>query len=47
MNAPLPPDVFFDVVYDYRNQEYHDRIRHEPGSSVRVHVENGYVEIAE
>jgi len=45
--ASLPPEVFYDVVYDYRNQEYHDRIRHDPGSSVRVHVENGYVEIAE
>jgi uncharacterized protein YcfJ len=45
-NAP-PPDVFYEVVYDYSNREYHDRIRYEPGSSVRVQVENGYVKIAE
>jgi len=42
-----PQTVAFDVVYRYRGQDYHDRIGHDPGSNVRVHVDNGYVEIAE
>jgi uncharacterized protein YcfJ len=42
-----PQTFAFDVVYRYRGQDYHDRIGHDPGSSVRVHVDNGYVEIAE
>lgn len=42
-----PQTVAFDVVYRYRGQDYHDRIGHDPGSNVRVHVDDGYVEIAE
>jgi uncharacterized protein YcfJ len=42
-----PQTVAFDVVYRYRGQDYHDRIGHDPGSNVRVHVDNGYVEVAE
>jgi len=42
-----PQTVAFDVVYRYHGQDYHDRIGHDPGSRVRVHVDNGYVEIAE
>jgi uncharacterized protein YcfJ len=42
-----PQTVAYDVVYRYHGQDYHDRIGHDPGSSVRVHVDNGYVEIAE
>jgi len=42
-----PQTVAFDVVYRYQNQDYHDRIGHDPGGKVRVHVDNGYVEIAE
>jgi uncharacterized protein YcfJ len=42
-----PQTVAFDVVYRYNHQDYHDRIGHNPGSRVRVHVDNGYVEIAE
>jgi len=39
--------VAFDVVYRYRGQDFHDRMSREPGSRVRVHVDNGYVELAE
>ena len=39
--------VAYDVVYRYDGQEYHDRMSHDPGSRVRVHVDNGYVAIAE
>jgi uncharacterized protein YcfJ len=39
--------VAFDVVYRYDGQDYHDRMKHEPGSRVRVRVDNGYVQIAE
>jgi len=42
-----PQVVGYDVVYTYRGQDYVDRIDHDPGRSVRVHVENGYVELAE
>ena len=41
------PVIAYDVVYSYGHQDYHDRIAHDPGSRVRVHVDNGYVEIAE
>ena len=37
----------YDVVYTYRGQDYHDRLDHDPGRSVRVHVDHGYVEVAE
>lgn len=39
--------VGFDVVYNYRGEDYHERMNHDPGERVRVHVENGYVEVAE
>ena len=39
--------VAYDVVYRYDGQDYHDRMSHDPGSRVRVHVDNGYVAIAE
>jgi uncharacterized protein YcfJ len=39
--------VGYDVVYDYRGQDYHDRMSHDPGTSVRVRVDHGYVELAE
>ena len=39
--------VAFDVVYSYHNQAYHDRIAHDPGARLRVHVDDGYVEVAE
>jgi uncharacterized protein YcfJ len=39
--------VGYDVVYSYRGQGYHDRMSHDPGTSVRVHVDHGYVELAE
>jgi len=39
--------VAYDVVYNYRGEDYHDRMNHDPGARVRVHIENGYVEVAE
>lgn len=39
--------VAYDVVYTYRGQDYHDRLDHDPGRSIRVHVDHGYVESAE
>jgi uncharacterized protein YcfJ len=39
--------VAFDVVYRYNHQDYHDRIGHDPGSRVRVRVDDGHVELAE
>ncbi len=42
-----PRVVAYDVVYDYRGQDYHDRLSHDPGTSVRVRVDHGYVELAE
>jgi len=42
-----PTVMAWDVVYRYHGQDYHDRIAHDPGSRVRVHVDNGYVEVAE
>ena len=43
----IPQVIGFDVVYRYRGQDYQDRIDHDPGRSVRIHVDNGYVEVAE
>ena len=43
----LPQVIGYDVVYRYRGQDYQDRIDHDPGRSVRIHVDNGYVEVAE
>ena len=37
----------YDVVYNYRGEDYHERMNHDPGARVRVYVENGYVEVAE
>ena len=39
--------VGYDVVYRYRGEDYHDRMNHDPGARVRVHIENGYVDVAE
>jgi hypothetical protein len=45
--AEAPKFVGYDVVYRYRGQDYHDRISYNPGSRVRVRVQDGYVSIAE
>ncbi|HXD52362.1 MAG TPA: hypothetical protein VN689_10745 [Burkholderiales bacterium] len=45
--STTPRTVAFDVVYRYDGQDYHERMSHDPGSRVRVHVDNGYVELAE
>jgi hypothetical protein len=42
-----PQAIGYDIVYSYRGEQYHDRMDHDPGNSVRVHVYNGYVELAE
>jgi len=39
--------VAYDVVFRYDGQDFHERMSHDPGSRVRVHVGSGYVEIAE
>jgi len=39
--------VGYDVVYRYRGEDYHERLDHDPGRSVRVRVDHGYVEVAE
>jgi uncharacterized protein YcfJ len=39
--------VAFDVVYRYDGQDFHERMSHAPGSRVRVHVDNGYVQLVE
>jgi uncharacterized protein YcfJ len=39
--------VGYDVVYNYRGQDYHDRMSRDPGTQVRVRVDHGYVELAE
>jgi hypothetical protein len=39
--------IGYDVVYSYRGQDYHERMDHDPGRSVRIHVDQGYVELAE
>jgi len=46
-SVPAQQVLGYDVVYTYRGQDYHDRLDHDPGRSVRVHVDNGYVEVAE
>ncbi len=45
--SPAQQTVGYDVVYTYRGQDYHDRMSHDPGTSVRVHIDHGYVELAE
>ena len=42
-----PQVIGYDVVYTYRGEDYHDRLDHDPGRSIRVHVDDGYVEPAE
>ena len=42
-----PRTVAYDVVFRYRGQDFHERMSHDPGSRVRVHVDNGYVEVVE
>jgi uncharacterized protein YcfJ len=39
--------VAYDVVFRYNGQDFHERMDHDPGSRVRVHIDNGYVEVAE
>lgn len=39
--------IGYDVVYNYRGEDYHERMSHDPGERVRVRVENGYVDVAE
>lgn len=39
--------VGYDVVFNYRGEDYHERMNHDPGDRVRVRVENGYVDVAE
>lgn len=39
--------VGYDVVYTYRGEDYHDRLNHDPGTSVRVRIDHGYVAVAE
>jgi len=39
--------VAYDVVFRYDGQDFHERMSRDPGSRVRVHVDDGYVEIAE
>ena len=39
--------VGYNVVYRYRGAEFRDRLDHDPGSRVRVQVDDGYVAIAE
>jgi hypothetical protein len=39
--------VGYDVVYNYRGESFHDRLDHDPGRTVRVHVDHGYVDLAE
>jgi hypothetical protein len=46
-SVPMRQVIGYDVVYTYRGEDFHDRIDHDPGRSVRVHVDNGYVELAE
>ncbi len=40
-----PQVVAYDVVYTYHNQDYHDRMNHDPGAKVRVMVQDGYVQV--
>jgi hypothetical protein len=37
----------YDVVYRWRGQDYHDRMDHDPGRWVKIHIQDGYVELAE
>ena len=46
-HVPAQQVIGFDVVYTYRGQDYHDRLDHDPGRSVRVRVDHGYVEADE
>jgi len=43
----LQRTIAYDVVFRYNGQDYHERMDHDPGARVRVHVDNGYVEVAE
>ena len=42
-----PRVIGYDVVYTYRGEDYHERLDHDPGRSVRIRVDDGYVETAE
>lgn len=39
--------VGYDVVYNYRGEYFHDRLDHDPGRTVRVHVDHGYVNLVD
>jgi len=42
-----PQTVAFNVVYRYDGQDYQDQLNFDPGARVRVHVDNGYVQVAQ
>jgi uncharacterized protein YcfJ len=42
-----PQVVGYDVIYNYRNEDFHDRMSHDPGSQVRVRVQNDYVQVVD
>ncbi|HZP67068.1 MAG TPA: hypothetical protein VFB32_12240 [Rudaea sp.] len=37
----------YDVVFRYHGEDFHDRMNHDPGTQVRVRVQDGYVQLAE
>ena len=39
--------VGYDVVYNYRGELFHDRLDHDPGRTVRVHVDHGDVSLVD
>jgi hypothetical protein len=45
--AQAPQILGYDVVYNYHNEDYHDRMSRDPGSQVRVRVRDGYVNVVE
>jgi len=46
-NVPETRVLGYEVVYRYRGQDYRARIDHDPGSRVRVQVDEGYIALAE
>ena len=45
--VPQTRVIGYEVVYRYGGDEFRDRMDHDPGSRVRVQVEDGYVAVAE
>jgi uncharacterized protein YcfJ len=43
----IPQTVGYDVVYNYRNEDFHDRMNYDPGAKVRVRVQSGYVQVVD